>query len=169
MGNYHRVTSSPGTENSPELQAEIMKRAQPFTSREEIFAAMATDDYRNDEGCRDFVKRCLELTPAHIALGHATPSQEISADVLEARIAAVQADFADPRYKTSALFRYEAAQRLAKLTAGDGPVDTSGRGLRVEYSTDPNRAADVTPRLGTMRVEADFEETPAIKPASSKQ
>ena len=151
---FHRIQF--GTANdwqTPPTQEELA--TVPAMTHKEMTEIMRSDEYKTSARCRALVAESLRRhglqvkQPTGIDGSPLEPVQ--SGDDIEAKREAVQALFRDPRYKTSALFRRETAEKLAALTANDGtiPADamkTPGQTVSVGISSSPYRGSDLAVR-----------------------
>lgn len=144
-----------------DLPEEIRRNAVPFESKEQILKAMRDPQYQTDGYYRRLIEVCLSLTPEHVTNPQMTEEPQFAeGEIYDAQRDAARALAKDPRYKTDALFRHQAYQKMAQAegltigqrsSTGTKRVEFSGNGGGVFQETNLGRCTRVeleTPEAG---------------------
>ncbi|CUS37532.1 hypothetical protein [Candidatus Nitrospira nitrificans] len=150
----NRVQLEPSAANSkatPEELAEVPS----IDSRQDYLEALHDPDYATSPKYRELLSFAVAKSDHRVIFGDGLPStpqpesEQASAAMIEARADTMAQMFRDPRYQTSAAYRWEVQQRVAELTKNDhnrvaeNALNAGGGTTSVSLPTSPHQAADI--------------------------
>lgn len=147
----------------------------PTMTQAEMLQVMRSQEYKSSKLVQRLIAASIAKSqPSKPEIDPApwnTNGEIQSGDEIQAKHETAKAMFRDPRYKTSAAYRFEVHQKLAELTQNDGGLSTGdlstpNQSVSIGLSSSPDKGADLTVRrFHRVELAPDITgEAPARKP-----
>lgn len=137
----------PSNDWNREPTAEELANA-PIMTQDEMTSIMKSEEYKTSKLVQKLV--AASIAKADPSAGRFAPTEpQSTGDEIAAKMDTVQQMYRDPRYKSSALYRLEVAQKVANLTANDnqaisaGDLSKTNQTVSIGVSSSPFHGADL--------------------------
>lgn len=149
-----RIQMEPNSANAKATTEELAE-VPAIETRQDYLEAVNDEDYKRSPKYRELLSQAVGKSDHRVLFGDGQPStpqpesERAPAAMIEARADTMAHLFRDPRYKSSAAYRYQVQQQVAEMTKNDrytvveNAEKAGGGTTRVSVSTKGDQGADI--------------------------